>query len=128
MRRNLYRLTLLLLAFCCCHPAALAASETANPACRKDPRVIAACRHIHGRLSNWNGNPTRRIWIIGTKRMLGLRDDTSLPQALEIRLGDFDDEVFGNFEFCPFTLEKPGRMQVGCVAEAANYTIKSRNR
>ena len=107
-------------------PLLVFASEQDNPGCRKDSRVIAACFTVHGRLSNWNGNLTERIWIIGTKRMLGLREDTSLPKALEEKLGNFDDEVYGDFDFCPFTAEKPGVMQVGCVAGVSHYQIKKR--
>jgi len=114
------------LALSCLFPRALNASDTDVPACRKDPRVIATCYTVHGRLNNWNGNPTRRIWIIGTKRMLGLRDGTDLPAALEKPLSDFDHEVYGDFEFCPFTTQKSGVMQVGCVAAVSNYQIKER--
>jgi len=117
---------LTLLACCLVVPPQARASDAENPSCRKDPRVIAACYTVHGRLSNWNGNPTQRIWIIGTKRMLGLRVDTSLPKALEDKLGNFEDEVYGDFEFCPFTHQKPGIMQVGCVAAVSGYQIKTR--
>src|SRR5690242_15033452 len=90
-----------LLLVCSANLPRLNASHAVNKACREDPRVIAACFGLHGRLSNWNGNPTRRVWIIGTKRMLGLREGTSLPAAVESKLGDFDDEIYGDFEFCP---------------------------
>jgi hypothetical protein len=59
--------------------------------------------------------------------MLGLRVDTSLPKALEDKLGNFDDEVYGDFDFCPFTPRKPGVMQVGCIAAVSNYQIKKRD-
>ncbi|MGA2370517.1 MAG: hypothetical protein ACLPPV_12860 [Candidatus Korobacteraceae bacterium] len=107
-------------------PVALDASDTENSACRSDSRVIADCFQVHGRLSNWNGNPTRRIWIVGTKRMLGLRDGTELPAALQKSLSDFDHEVVGDYEFCPFTPQKSGVMQVGCLAKVSNYQIKER--
>jgi|SRR5580700_3365593 hypothetical protein len=103
------------------------AGEQENSGCRKDSRVIAACFTVHGRLSNWNGNPTERIWIVGTKRMLGLREGTSLPKVLENKLGSFDVEVYGDFEFCPFTAEKSGVMQVGCIAGVSNYQVKKRD-
>ncbi|MGB9254901.1 MAG: hypothetical protein WCC25_08720 [Candidatus Korobacteraceae bacterium] len=115
-----------LLAFCFVFPLTLSGSDTEVPSCPKDPRVIAACYTVHGRLNNWNGNPTRRIWIVGTKRMLGLRDGTELPVALQKPLSDFDHEVYGDFEFCPFTPEKPGVMQVGCLAAVSNYQIKTK--
>jgi hypothetical protein len=107
-------------------PVVLDASDTETSSCRNDPRVIAACFQVHGRLSNWNGNPTRRIWVIGTKRILGLRDGTELPAALQKSLSDFDHEVVGDFEFCPFTPQKSGVMQVGCLAKVSNYQIKER--
>ena len=88
--------------------------------------MIGSCLTVHGRLSNWNGNPTRRVWITGTKRMLGIRDGTSLPAELDVKIGDFDDEVYGNFEFCPFTRERQGVMQVGCIAGVSNYTVRRR--
>lgn len=108
-------------------PLFVFATERDNPGCRTDSRVIAACFAVHGRLSNWNGNPTERVWIIGTKRMLGLREGTSLPKVLEDKRGNFDDEVYGDFEFCPFTAEKSGVMQVGCIAGVSNYQIKKRD-
>jgi hypothetical protein len=108
-------------------PVVLDAADTGTSSCRNDPRVIAACFQVHGRLSNWNGNPTRRIWVIGTKRMLGLRDGTELPAALEKSLSDFDHEVVGDFEFCPFTPAKSGVMQVGCLAKVSSYQIKARS-
>jgi hypothetical protein len=108
-------------------PVVLDASNTETSSCRNDPRVIAACFQLHGRLSNWNGNPTRRIWIIGTKRMLGLRDGTELPAALQKSLSDFDHEIVGDFEFCPFTPQKSGVMQVGCLAKVSNYQVKKRD-
>ena len=114
------------LTLCLALPHTLNATDTENPSCRKDPRVIAACYTVHGRLNNWNGNPTRRIWIIGTKRMLGLRDGTELPVALEKPLSDFDHEVYGDFDFCPFTPQKSGVMQVGCLAAVTKYQIKAR--
>src|ERR1700759_2295985 len=80
------------------------ASDVDSPSCRNDPRVVDACYVVRGALSNWNGNPTRRIWITGTKRMLGLRDGAPMPKLLEDTLTSFDVEVDGEFEFCPFTL------------------------
>jgi len=58
--------------------------------------------------------------------MLGLRDGTELPAALQKSLSDFDHEVYGDFEFCPFTPAKSGVMQVGCVAQGSNYHILKR--
>lgn len=88
MRESLFCVLVLLM----CGVSAVAAldDDSVNSACRTDKRVMAACFSVHGRLSNWNGNPTQRIWIIGTKRVLGVRVDTVLPKSLEEKMGDFD--------------------------------------
>jgi hypothetical protein len=106
--------------------APLFADDSVSPPCKTDKRVVAACFKVHGRLSNWNGNPTRRIWIIGTKRMLGIREDTSLPKALERAKPDFDDVSTGDFEVCPFTRERKGWMQIVCVASVSNIKMSKR--
>ena len=104
----------------------LFAADSVNQACKVDKRVVAACFSVHGRLSNWNGNPTQRIWIIGTKRMLGIREDTDLPPSLEKRMGRFDDVATGDFEVCPLTTEKPGHMQIVCVASVSGIQMSER--
>jgi hypothetical protein len=109
-------------------PLLAVASDTENLSCRNDPRVVAACYSVHGRISNWNGNPTRRIWVLGTKTIVGLREDAPMPKVLEDSLTTFDVEGYGDFQFCPFTTQKPGAMQVGCVAKVANYQVKPRKR
>src|SRR6185437_1106699 len=88
--------------------ASLLGDDSVNPPCKAERRVVAACFKVHGRLSNWNGNPGQRIWIIGTKRMLGVRGDTHLPKALASRMGDFEDVATGDFEVCPFTPKREG--------------------
>jgi|SRR5271165_858157 len=119
---NLRRTTVFLL-LC---SASLVADDSVNLKCKADKRVISACFNVHGRLSNWNGNPTQRIWIIGTKRVLGVRVDTDLPKALGDKMGNFDDVAIGDFEVCPFTLEEKGRMRIVCVASVSGVTVSRR--
>jgi hypothetical protein len=107
--------------------ASLLGDDSVNPACKTDKRVVAACFKVYGRLSNWNGNPTRRIWIIGTKRVLGIREDTELPRALTSREADFDNVETGDFEVCPLTRERKGWMQIVCVASASHVKFSKRN-
>jgi hypothetical protein len=106
--------------------ASLFADDSVNPACKADPRIVGACFKVHGRLSTWNGNPTGRIWIIGTKRILGVRDDIRYPVALGNRLGHFDDVATGNFEVCPLTREQKGRMRIVCIASVSNIKVTQR--
>jgi hypothetical protein len=100
--------------------------DSINSSCRNDKRVVSTCFTVHGRLSNWNGNPTERIWIIGTKRILGIREDTDLPKSLDGKMGNFDDVATGDFEVCPLTKESPGRMQIVCVASVSHVTVSRR--
>src|SRR5439155_26631041 len=54
--------------------AALPGAAAARP-CKTDPRVVGDCFRVHGRLAYYNGNPSFRIWRIGTDRILGVQDD-----------------------------------------------------
>ena len=104
----------------------LQSNDSVNSECKIDKRIVGACFKIHGRLSNWNGNPAQRIWIIGTKRIFGLREGTDLPVTLKSKLGGFNDTATADFEVCPFTPESPGKMQVGCVASVSNIKMDRR--
>ena len=90
-------------------------------------KVIGPCFTVHGRLSFWNGNPTARIWVIGTHRMLGV--DNAYPDELNHLLDppDFDKEVFGDFDVCPLTKRRPGRMQMVGIRHVTNAAVKKRN-
>jgi hypothetical protein len=83
---------------------------------------------VHGRLSAWNGTPALRIWIVGTKRVLGVHgeaSDQSLPANLKaIDESFFENHVFGDFEVCPLTKTHPGAMQIVCIKSASSLVIK----
>jgi hypothetical protein len=94
----------------------------AYEACKADPDITGACFNVYGRLSIWNGAPSLRIWRIGTKRILGVQNET-LPEGVANRM-DFGVEATGDFEVCPFTEERAGEMQMVCVESAENVTYK----
>ena len=50
----------------------LAASFAGPPRCKGNPALVGQCFTIHGRLRAYNGNPTFRIWPIGTRRIVGV--------------------------------------------------------
>jgi len=88
---------------------------------------------VHGRLSAWNGTPTLRIWIVGTKRILGIHgedsDSPSLPDNLTRLPGTFfDNPVYGDFEVCPLTKYRPGVMQIVCIKSASNLVWTTRKK
>lgn len=107
-------------------------APAADAACRTHPALVAACFRVHGRAALYNGNPTVRIWKLGTHRLLGVSDRRCqppecepLPDALRALLA-WDHPVFGEFELCPFTRARPGVMQLVCVAAAARLRRSDR--
>lgn len=107
------------------HPAA------AKP-CREHPQLVASCFTVHGRMNYWNGNPSVRIWKVGTKRILGVSEQrfavegySNLPDEIAAKLS-WESDLFGNFVVCPFTAEKPGVMQLVCVDSASNLVVRKR--
>lgn len=106
----------------------LAYSAAALPetyACAANPRIVAPCFDVRGRLSFWNGAPSARIWRIGATRMLGIHADL-LPPDLAPTTIDFDTQIWGTFSVCPFTLQKPGHMQFVCIESWRDIAIRRR--
>jgi len=103
--------------------------DRANQPCRTDPDIVGECFWTHGRASYFNGGPSLRIWRIGTDRMLGVTTE-QLPKnaAALIGLGNdfFVNDVYGDFQVCPFEKQKPGHMQPVCVESAKNLVLKKR--
>jgi hypothetical protein len=83
------------------------------------------CFTVHGRLQAWNGNPTFRIWRIGTRRVLGVHDEALPPVLLRAFGADaFGKRVTADFKVCPLTRQRKGRMQMVCVAGARGVTVR----
>jgi hypothetical protein len=57
----------------------------------KTPENASLCYWTHGRLSVYNGNPSFRVWRIGTHRLLGVFNG---PSHFPPRIPSFDDDVF----------------------------------
>ncbi len=111
------------------HGAVVPGSYSQEPcACAGESKVVGPAFKVRGRLSAWNGNPTFRIWIVGTKRMLGIRDGTELPKELQALLGSFETEVMGDFVVCPLTRHKNGVMQIVCISSASNLVKRTKSR
>ena len=94
--------------------------------CKSDPDILAACYTVHGRLSAWNGSPSLRIWIVGTKRILGVEEypvASTLPAEVQDQL-DWGVEAWGNFNVCPFTPDRPAAMRMVCVQSAKHVFFK----
>ncbi len=119
---RLFRVAILLVAL---FPAYLAAQD--SEPCKRSEASAGEPFVVRGRLSLSNGNPSVRIWIVGTKRILGVRGDekpdlpTPLPKMLK-----WDVDIFGDFTVCPMTKYRPGHMQMVCIKSADNLVVKKR--
>ena len=107
-------------------------STSPEKSCREHPQLIGKCFSVHGRLSVYNGNPAFRIWRIGTKRVLGVSDQRfalpeyrNIPEDLVKQLNG-ENEILGDFLVCPFTLSRPGEMQLVCIESAKNVAVRKR--
>ena len=108
------------------------ASEANEKSCREHPLLIARCFTVRGRLSIYNGTPARRIWKIGTKRVLGISEQRfavagyrNIPEYIESKLNQ-DVDIVGDFLVCPFTQSKPGEMQLVCIEGGKNIAVRKK--
>jgi hypothetical protein len=101
--------------------------------CASSPHLVGACFTFHGTLRPYNGNPTYRIWRAGTKRMVGVLcdEDPIVPANLKSALQEdlnasWERDFSGDYEVCPFTQAKPGRMQFVCVEKVSKLVVYDR--
>lgn len=82
---------------------------------------------FHGRLSVYNGNPMFRIWIIGTKRLLGVRggdqEEADMPKELEQLFTKPFVQIYGDFTVTPIDTYKKGTMQTVRIDAVKNLVI-----
>jgi hypothetical protein len=109
---------------------ALATAAQATPDCRVSPAAREPCFSVRGRLSVWNGVPTFRLSLHGSKRALGVvggdgdpASPTALTPALRTAMtppspGELRP-VVGDFRVCPLAPDRPGRMRPVCIADAS---------
>ena len=98
----------------------LAAADQPNHSCKANPNLVGKCFVVRGRLRAYNGNPTFRIWPVGTTRLLGVTgehpgEDPIMPDNLGVT---FDHDLYADFEVCPFTRDTPGVMRRVCIESA----------
>ena len=84
-----------------------------------------AAFQVHGRLSLYNGNPGFRIWIVGTKRILGVAESPPEEPLMPAELFELAREnlVFGDFTVVPLTKDEPGVMRRVRVIRAERLVI-----
>jgi hypothetical protein len=106
--------------------------DAAQRPCSKQPSLVGPCFNIRGRLALYNGNPTARIWKVGSNRLLGVSESRCqrpecprMPKELEDSLS-WENAIFGDFLVCPFTESKPGQMQFVCIESVKNPVVRDR--
>ena len=109
---------------------------SAGPAaCKVSSKLAGQCRTVRGRFFVANGTPSARIWIVGTKRLLGVTDgqgepegQSAIPDNVKRLMGDgpFYRDIYGNYEVCPLEPEKTGRMQTVCIEQASHLSARDR--
>jgi hypothetical protein len=86
---------------------------------------------VHGRLCYYNGNPSCRIWIVGSKRLLGVREArdevADMPKELH-DLMSWDREIFADFVVEPLTPYEEGVMQTVRVMSASKIVVTEKGK
>ena len=79
---------------------------------------------VHGRLAWYNGTPPSRIWIVGTKRVLGVwGSPTELSELMS-----WDREIFADFVVEPLTPDKQGVMRKVRVISASRIVVTEKDK
>jgi len=106
---------------------AIAPMVAPEPGFGGEPKL---CRTVHGRLTAGNGTPSVRIWVVGTRRKLGVvgansdEDWPDLPANLE-RLWNAGPKsplyrvIYGDFRVCAWHPQEPDAMQMVRVVGAS---------
>jgi hypothetical protein len=105
----------------------------------KTPENASSCYWTRGRLGVYNGNPSFRVWRIGTTKIVGIHsgpgaqrrdpedgEHPEFPPNVERLMDRVVDghRIFADFEICPFTPERKGEMQFGCIESAKNVVVE----
>ena len=114
--------------------ASQADAEDRPSACTASSLRVGDCFTVHGRMTSCTGVPNVRIWVIGTKRILGVVDakgdpagEHILPERLDRGISVMppcSKAAFGEFTVCPLTEERPGVMRKVCLESATNLTFR----
>ena len=113
--------------------AALAATAPAPAPANAPPQRAGQCRWVHGRYAVYNGSGIRRIWVIGTRRIIALYDDDeNIPPEIDIYHRSFDirrgldEALFGDFYVCAREDSRPGWMQHVRLLRTRNLIYRGR--
>jgi len=98
--------------------AASAAQPVALP-----PARPGQCGWVRGRYRVYNGSGLRRIWIIGTTRIVAMRDDDPYEPPMIRKNGVMGNALYGQFLVCAREPSKPGHMQHVRIKATKNIVV-----
>ena len=121
MRGSCFLMVALLLAGASGH---LAQSPPAQPtnSCESVGEDSTPCFTVHGRLYVSTGLRAR-IWVVGTKRLLGVENLNALPKNIS-NLLTTENRIYGDFVVCPLTRDEPGHMRIVELCSGSNLVIQ----
>lgn len=105
------------------------AANAAEVACIDNPRRVGSCRVVHGRYSYWQGFPSARIWVIGTRKMIGVLMDEGIEGIPEYFGKNvlWNDNLFGDFYVCSlFEEPQDEHMEAACIQSWRNLVLQDR--
>jgi hypothetical protein len=106
-------------------PVAASFAASGQEHCADHFKLKGPCFTVHGRLRVYNGNPSVRIWPIGSHRLLGVAtvsDDPENPQLpFPLNQGlDVEAAYFAEYTVCPLGPDVRGEMRYVCLDSIAN--------
>jgi hypothetical protein len=100
------------------------------PSCKSRSDLVGPCFRIRGRITFFNGNPSFRMWPVGSTRLLELHpsEEPVVPEAVRKYLKQIleGDALFGSFLVCPLSEDRPGEMRIICVELAEDLVLRPR--
>jgi hypothetical protein len=100
-----------------------------RPKCKENEKVVAACFSIHARANLGADSVPIYLWHVGTKRRLGVTGGPTLDDSVEpifpgnLQFRSPSDDIYGDFEVCPFTPKKEGHLQLVCIETASHLAV-----
>ena len=93
--------------------------------CKGNTTIVGECVMLHGRL-HLSADAGILLWPVGTKRLMGVTGERDMPPEIyPIFDHDLTAVVFGDFEVCPFTKDRPGYRQFVCIETASHVVVTS---
>ncbi|WP_439571641.1 hypothetical protein [Sphingomonas sp.] len=87
------------------------------------PARAGQCRWVRGRYRVYNGSSIRRIWIIGTTRIVAMRDDDPHEPPMIRKHGVPGNSLYGQFLICARERSRPGQMQHVRITATNNIAV-----